>query len=71
MARRKSNVVVVSKSEERKSDLNEPKRVNLTFTKQQLNLIDEIVVSGNLGRTRAEVIKEMVMFYLKDNNKFK
>jgi len=45
------------------------KRIAVTFTQKQIELIDQLVESGELGGSRAEVIKQIIMFYLKDNDK--
>lgn len=54
---------------EKKSDLSKTERVGVTFTKKQIELLDEIVVSGNIGSNKPEVIKWIVMDYLRQHDK--
>lgn len=44
-------------------------RVAVTFTPKQIEFIDDLVKSGELGGSRAEVIKQAFLFYLRDRGK--
>ncbi len=54
---------------EKKSDLSKTERVGVTFTRKQIELLDEIVVGGNIGSNKPEVIKWIVMEYLRQHDK--
>jgi hypothetical protein len=41
-------------------------KIGVVFTKVQVEFIDKIVNKGELGGSRAEVLKQIVMFYLRD-----
>lgn len=43
-------------------------KIGISFTNKQIDLIDVLVNSGELGGNRAEVIKTIVMFYLKEKD---
>ncbi len=43
-------------------------KIGISFTNKQIDLIDVLVNSGELGGSRAEVIKTIVMFYLKEKD---
>lgn len=44
-------------------------RIYVTYTKQQIDLIDEFVRIGQLGANRPEVLKQIFMAYLKEKGK--
>lgn len=46
-----------------------PRRIAVTFTEGQLELIDQLVEVNVLGGNRADVINQIVMDYLKDTGK--
>lgn len=52
----------------KQSDQSTTKKIGISFTVKQINLIDRLVDSGELGGNRAEVIKTIVMFYLKEKD---
>ena len=41
-------------------------KIGVVFTKTQVDIIDSLVNRGELGSSRAEVVKQIVMFYLRD-----
>lgn len=41
-------------------------KIGISFTVKQIDLIDGLVKSGELGGSRAEAIKTIVLFYLKE-----
>ena len=48
---------------------NKDKTVKITsvFTEKQIELIDREVLKGILGSTRAEIVRQIVLFYLKEH----
>lgn len=44
------------------------RKIGISFTNKQIELIDRLVNSGELGGSRAEAIKTIVMFYLKEKD---
>lgn len=53
----------------KKTDFSINKKIGISFTVKQIELIDNLVASGALGSNRSEVIKQIVMFYLKEKEK--
>jgi len=52
----------------KKINPSDSKKIGIVFTLKQIEHIDKLVANGDLGGNRAEIIKQIVMFYLKDNN---
>jgi len=48
---------------------NKDKTIKITsiFTEKQIELIDREVLKGTLGSTRAEIVRQIVLFYLKEH----
>jgi Arc/MetJ-type ribon-helix-helix transcriptional regulator len=53
----------------RSSAPSDSKKIGVLFTTKQVDFIDRLVVSGELGGNRSEVIKQIILFHLKE--KFK
>lgn len=53
----------------KKLDLTVSKKIGISFTVKQIEFIDNIVASGALGSNRSDVLKQIIMFYLKDRAK--
>lgn len=52
----------------KKPDPADSKKIGIVFTFKQIEHIDKLVKSGDLGGNRAEVVKQIVMFYLKEKD---
>ncbi len=50
----------------KKETPSDSKKIGIVFTLKQIEHIDKLVKSGDLGGNRAEIIKQIVMFYLKE-----
>jgi len=46
-------------------------KIGVNFTKGQIGMIDAFVSKDKLGASRAEVIKQIVLFYIYDKDKEK
>jgi hypothetical protein len=45
------------------------KKIQVTFTVQQVDMIDKVKAAGRLGHQRADVIKQIVLLYLNEEEK--
>ncbi len=45
------------------------KRIQVTFTTKQIELIDKLCSVGRLGNLRADVIKQIVLLYMHEEEK--
>jgi len=50
----------------KKINPSDSKKIGIVFTLRQIEHIDKLVANGDLGGNRAEIIKQIVMFYLKE-----
>jgi len=50
---------------------NKDKTIKITsiFTEKQIEMIDREVFKGTLGSTRAEIVRQIVLFYLKEHQR--
>jgi hypothetical protein len=52
----------------KKETPSDSKKIGIVFTLKQIGHIDKLVKNGDLGGNRAEIIKQIVMFYLKEKD---
>lgn len=45
------------------------KKVQVTFTTKQVELIDKLCSQGRLGNLRADVVKQIVLLYIHEEEK--
>jgi hypothetical protein len=62
------------KTKKQNEELEEPKptdsiTIKATFTRRQIELIDALVNSGELGQSRAEVINKITILFLNEKSK--
>lgn len=50
-------------------DSRSSRKIGVMFTEKQVKLIDELVTDGSLGGNRSEVIKQIVLFHIRDKEK--
>lgn len=55
------------KENRKNNEPNATKKLSVSFTNRQIDEIELIVKSGEWGSTMSEVIREIVLFYLRKN----
>jgi hypothetical protein len=63
---KKQTIILNMAKKRRKITPKTPIRVSLTFTKKQIEHIDELVDSGELGSNRGSVLQSLSMEFVRD-----